>query len=77
MISDWSDGITRMVKRRLGDCFTPHLRTMSTNVDWGFSELQPDAPDRPALETGSLDATGRCSRHSAFTARTNRIGSFL
>jgi hypothetical protein len=77
MISDWSDGITRMVKRRFGDCITTHLRTMSTNVDWGLGELQPYASNRPTFETGSFDATGGCSGHSAFTAGTNGIGPFL
>jgi hypothetical protein len=77
MISDWSDGITRMVKRRSGDCITTHLRAMSTNVDRGSSELQPDAPDRPTLETGSLDPTGGCSGHFALTAGTNGTGSIL
>ena len=77
MISDWSDGVTRMVKRRLGDRFTTHLRTMSTNVDWGFSELQSDAPDRSTFKTGSFDPPGRCSGHFALVAGTNGAGSVL
>jgi len=77
MISDWSDGTTRMVKRRLGDCITTHLRTMSTNVNWGLGELQSDASDRPTFETGGFDATGGCSCHFALVAGTNGAGSFL
>ena len=66
-----------MVKRRFGDGFITHLRTMSANVDWGFSELQPDAPDRPTFKTGSLDSTRGCSGHFALTAGTNGTGSIL